>query len=33
MAIVNGWMALPVLIGTLLLFGWKTRNLKTSNVR
>lgn len=33
MAIVNGWMALPVLIGTLLVFSWTTRNLKTSNVR
>jgi hypothetical protein len=35
MAIVNGWMALPILIGTLLLFGWKTSNIKhqTSNVQ
>jgi membrane protease YdiL (CAAX protease family) len=30
MAIVNGWMALPILIGTLLVFRWTTANLKTS---
>lgn len=33
MAIVNGWIALPILIGTLLVFGWKTSNTQrpTSN--
>jgi membrane protease YdiL (CAAX protease family) len=30
MAIVNGWMALPILIGTLLVFRWTTANLKTA---
>jgi len=35
MAIVNGWVALPVLLGTLLVFGWKTSNIerRTPNVR
>jgi hypothetical protein len=28
MAIVNGWVALPVLVATLLVFGWKTSNIK-----
>jgi CAAX protease family protein len=34
MAIVNGWVALPVLLGTLLVFGWKTSNIerRTSNI-
>ena len=34
MAIVNGWVALPVLVGTLLFFGWKTSNIepRTSNI-
>jgi membrane protease YdiL (CAAX protease family) len=26
MAIVNGWVALPILFATLLVFGWKTSN-------
>jgi hypothetical protein len=35
MAIVNGWVALPVLVGTLLVFGWKTSNTQhpTSNIQ
>jgi membrane protease YdiL (CAAX protease family) len=34
LAIVNGWVALPVLIATLLVFGWKTSNIdhQTRNV-
>jgi len=28
MAIVNGWVALPVLVATLLVFGWKTYSIK-----
>ncbi len=34
MAIVNGWVALPVLIGTLLFFGWRTSNIerRTPNI-
>ena len=30
MAIVNGWVALPVLIGTLLFFGRRTSNIQPS---
>ena len=35
MAIVNGWVALPVLVGTLLFFGWRTSNLerRTPNIK
>ena len=33
MAIVNGWMALPVLIGTLFVFRWTTKKFKASNAR
>lgn len=29
MAIVNGWVALPILIATLLVFGWKSANIKS----
>jgi membrane protease YdiL (CAAX protease family) len=34
MAIVNGWVALPVLLATLLFFVWKTSNIerRTSNI-
>jgi membrane protease YdiL (CAAX protease family) len=34
MAIVNGWVALPVLVGTLLFFGWMNSHLepRTSNI-
>jgi uncharacterized protein len=35
MAIVNGWVALPVLVATLFVFGWKTSNIqhRTSNIQ
>ena len=35
MAIVNGWIALPVLVATLLAFVWKTSNIehRTSNIQ
>jgi len=35
MAIVNGWVALPILFGTLLVFVWKTSNIerRTPNVQ
>jgi hypothetical protein len=35
MAIVNGWVALPVLLAALFVFGWKTSNLepRTSNIQ
>ena len=29
MAIVNGWVALPILFATFLVFVWKTSNIKT----
>ena len=34
MAIVNGWIALPILFATLLAFAWKTSNIerRTSNI-
>ncbi|HXT13245.1 MAG TPA: CPBP family intramembrane glutamic endopeptidase [Candidatus Angelobacter sp.] len=28
MAIVNGWVALPILLVTLLVFGWRTANMR-----
>jgi membrane protease YdiL (CAAX protease family) len=35
LAIVNGWVALPILFATLLVFGWKTSNTQhpTPNVQ
>jgi uncharacterized protein len=35
MAIVNGWVALPVLLGTLLVFAWRTSNIerRTPNIQ
>lgn len=31
MAVVNGWMAFPVLVATLLIFGWNKETMKKSS--